>query len=318
MNKKIIGSFLASVMIASTTTISAFGAMGSGTVVIGTKAFDLTYANDPANLKEINSAIVDGGMVYVKDFNGKWINNINGLAAEISSIPAVIYKNATQKISFDAADLDAKVTNTLNSAAQILAATQAVIKAEVSKLQTDVDTAKTAVNALLTDATPSNIRADLLSRLNLIKVTNVTTPIVTTPIVTTPTVDVTAPILNSVSLTIGQPVLATKDASGNFTVSLAAAKATDMFTALKLNTSEKSTAKITCLGRTKTFTINDAGDVTVPVADLLGSYAPSTGGISVGVLKSYLTLMSGKVTINATLTDASGNESTKTITITAK
>ncbi|NNU77333.1 hypothetical protein [Clostridium estertheticum] len=311
MNKKIIGSFLASAMIASTTTISAFGAMGSGTVVIGTKAFDLSYANDPLNFKEINSAIVDGGMVYVKDFNGKWINNINGLAAEISAIPAVIYKNATQKISFDAADLDAKVTNTLNSAAQILAATQAVVKAEVSKLQTDVDTAKTSVNALLADIAPSNIRADLLSRLNLIKVTNVTTPIITTP-----TVDVTAPILNSVSLTIGQPVLATKDASGNFKVSLATAKATDMFTDLKLNTSEKATAKITCLGRTKTFTINDAGDVTIPVSELLGSYA-SAAGISVGTLKGYLGLLGNSITLNATLTDAAGNASTKTIVIAA-
>ncbi|MPQ33298.1 hypothetical protein E4V42_17900 [Clostridium estertheticum] len=310
MNKKIIGSFLASVMIASTTTISAFAAMGSGTVVIGTKAFDLTYANDPLNFKEINSAIVDGGMVYVKDFNGKWINNINGLAAEISSIPAVIYKNATQKISFDAADLDAKVTTTINSAAQILAATQAVVKAEISKVQADVDAANASVIALA-NAEQSKIRADLLSRLNLIKVTNVTTPIVITP-----TVDVTAPILNSVSLTIGQPVLATKDASGNFKVSLATAKATDMFTDLKLNTSEKATAKITCLGRTKTFTINDAGDVTIPVSELLGSYA-SAAGISVGTLKGYLGLLGNSITLNATLTDAAGNASTKTIVIAA-
>ncbi|APC41957.1 hypothetical protein [Clostridium estertheticum] len=309
MNKKIIGSFLASVMIASTTTISAFGAMGSGTVVIGTKAFDLSYANDPANLKEINSAIVDGGMVYVKDFNGKWINNINGLAAAITSIPAVIYKNATQKISFDAADLDAKITTTINSAGQILAATQAVIKAEISKIQTDVDTAKISVNALLADTTASKIKSDLLARLNLIKVANVTTP-------TTPSVDVTAPILNSVSLTIGQLVLATKDASGNFKVSLAASKATDMFTDLKLNTSEKATAKITCLGRTKTFTINDAGDVTIPVSELLGSYA-SAAGIPVGTLKGYLGLLGNSISLNTTLTDASGNASTKTIVITA-
>ncbi|MCB2357886.1 hypothetical protein [Clostridium estertheticum] len=311
MNKKIIGSFLASVMIASTTTISAFGAMGSGTVVIGTKAFDLSYANDPANLKEINSAIVDGGMVYVKNFDGKWIDNINGLAAAITSIPAVIYKNATQKISFDAADLDAKITTTINSAAQILAATQAVVKAEISKLQTDVDAAKISVNALLADAAPSKIRSDLLARLNLIKVTNPTTPIVTTP-----TADVIAPILNSVSLTIGQPVLATKDASGNFKVSLGSAKATDMFTDLKLNASEKATAKITCLGRTKTFAITDAGDVTIPVSDLLGSYA-SAAGISVGTLKGYLGLLGNSITLNATLTDASGNASTKTIIIAA-
>ncbi|MCB2339573.1 hypothetical protein [Clostridium estertheticum] len=310
MNKKIIGSFLASVMIASTTTISAFGAMGSGTVVIGTKAFDLSYANDPANFKEINSAIVDGGMVYIKNFNGKWIDNINGLAAAITSIPAVIYKNATQKINFDAADIDAKVTDTITSAAQILAATQAVVKAEISKVQADVDAANASVIALA-NAEQSKIRADLLSRLNLIKVANSTTP--TTP---TPTADVIAPILNSVSLTIGQPVLATKDASGNFKVSLGSAKSTDMFTALKLNASEKATAKITCLGRNKTFAITDAGDVTIPVSDLLGSYA-SAAGISVGTLKGYLALLGNSITLNATLTDASGNASTKTIIIAA-
>ncbi|MCB2306051.1 hypothetical protein LGL08_05310 [Clostridium estertheticum] len=312
MNKKIIGSFLAAVMIASTTTISAFAAMGSGTVVIGTKAFDLSYANDPANFKEITSAIVDGGMVYVKNFNGEWISNINGLAASINAIPAVIYKNATQKISFDAADLDAKVTTAINSATQILAATQAVIKAEISKLQTDVDTAKISVNALLGDATASKIKADLLSRLNLIKVTNPTSPIVTTP-----SADVTAPMLNSVALTIGQPVLATKDASGNFKVSLGSAKTTDMFTAVKLNASEKATAKITCMGRIKTFVITDAGDVTIPVSDLLGSYAPSADGVSVGTLKGYLGLLGNSITLNVTLTDAAGNASTTTIMITA-
>ncbi|MBU3155319.1 hypothetical protein LL037_24455 [Clostridium estertheticum] len=312
MNKKIIGSFLAAVMIAGTTSISAFGAMGSGTVVIGTKAFDLSYANDPANFKEIASAIVDGGMVYVKNFDGKWINNINGLATAISSIPAVIYKNATEKISFDAADLETKVTTTINSATKILAATQAVIKAEISKVQTDVDTANTLVNALLADTTSSKIKADLLSRLSLIKVTNVTTPIVTTP-----SVDITAPILNSVALTIGQSVSAIKDASGNFKVSLAAAKATDMFTAVNFNTSEKATVKVTCLGRSKTFTINDSGNLTIPVADLLGSYAPSAAGISVGTLKNYLSLLGNSITLNATLTDASGNASTKTIIIAA-
>ncbi|MBU3159837.1 hypothetical protein KPL37_08745 [Clostridium frigoris] len=317
MNKKIIGSFLAAMMIASTTTISAFGAMSSGTVVIGTKAFDLTYANNASNLKEISNAIADGGAVYVKNFDGNWINNINGLAALISSIPAVIYTNATQKISFDAADLDAKVTTTINSAAKILAATQSVVKAEASKIQIDVDTAKAAVNALFVDVAPSKIRTDLLARLNIIKVTSTITPGTTTPGTTTPSADVTAPILNSVALTVGQSVLATKDASGNFKVSLAAAKATDMFTFLNINASEKATAKIVCLGRTKTFAINNSGDVAIPVADLLGSYASGGNGISVGTLKGYLGLLGNSITLNVTLTDAALNAATKTITITA-
>lgn len=61
MNKKIISSVLAALMIAGSTSFTAFAAIPNGTVVIGSKAFDLNYANDPVNITEINKEIVAGG-----------------------------------------------------------------------------------------------------------------------------------------------------------------------------------------------------------------------------------------------------------------
>ena len=81
-------------------TISAFktyavtASMPNGTVVIGSKAFDLSYANDPKNLNEITSAIVNGGEVYVKGFDGSWINNITFKTTSSSTIPSVTYKGS--------------------------------------------------------------------------------------------------------------------------------------------------------------------------------------------------------------------------------
>jgi hypothetical protein len=106
MNKKFISSALAALMIAGSTSFSAFAAMKIGTVVIGNKAFDLAYANDPVNLTEITDAIVEGGAVYVKDFEGKWIENISSKQVSANIIPAVIYKNAFGVTNFDAADKD--------------------------------------------------------------------------------------------------------------------------------------------------------------------------------------------------------------------
>lgn len=121
MNKKITGTMLAAVMIAGTTSFSAFAAMGNGTVVIGTKAFSLAYANDPANVAEIGNAILTGGStVFVKGFDGKWINNTTGLAVDASAIPAVTYKSATGVVSnFDAGDQDAVTTTTVKSVSAI-------------------------------------------------------------------------------------------------------------------------------------------------------------------------------------------------------
>ena len=82
MNKKITSSALAALMIAGSTSFTAFAAMDNGTVVIGNKAFDLAYANDVSNLSEIANAVTEGGTVYVKDFDGDWRDNVTGLVIE--------------------------------------------------------------------------------------------------------------------------------------------------------------------------------------------------------------------------------------------
>ncbi|MCB2300921.1 beta strand repeat-containing protein, partial [Clostridium tagluense] len=106
MNKKIISSALAALMVAGSTSFSAFAAMPNGTVVIGTKSFSLDYANDPANAVEIGNEIVAGGLVYAKDFNGDWLDNRTGLKIAASVIPSVVYKNAEKKVNYDIADKD--------------------------------------------------------------------------------------------------------------------------------------------------------------------------------------------------------------------
>ncbi|MBU3158320.1 Ig-like domain-containing protein [Clostridium frigoris] len=104
MNKKIISSTLAALMIAGSISFTAFAAMGNGTVVIGSKAFDLTYANDSDNASEITSAIAAGGAIYVKDFDENWIDNVTGERVASGLIPAVAYKNAKGETKFDAGD----------------------------------------------------------------------------------------------------------------------------------------------------------------------------------------------------------------------
>ncbi|MBX4271822.1 leucine-rich repeat domain-containing protein [Clostridium estertheticum] len=120
MNKKITSSVLVALMIAGSTSFSAFAAMPTGTVVIGTKAFDLTYANNSANASEISAAMVDGGSVYLKDFNGDWIDNIKGSKVAASLIPAVTYKSASGTSNFGASDTDTN-TNTVATSAKVSA-----------------------------------------------------------------------------------------------------------------------------------------------------------------------------------------------------
>ncbi|MCB2300567.1 leucine-rich repeat domain-containing protein [Clostridium tagluense] len=108
MNKKITSSVLVALMIAGSTSFSAFAAMPTGVVVIGTKAFDLIYANNSANISDITASIAAGGSVYVKNFEGNWIDNTTGNIVQASVIPTVVYKNAAGVITnFDAADTDA-------------------------------------------------------------------------------------------------------------------------------------------------------------------------------------------------------------------
>ena len=244
MNKKITSTLLAALMIAGATTFTTFAAMQKGTVVIGTKAYDIDYANNPANIKEITKEIVDGGAIYIKNFNGDWISNVTALKVASSVIPAVVYKDATGVTNYGAADTS--------------------------------DT--------------------------------------TTPGGGTTPVDITAPVLNAASFTIGNQVSAIKDANGNYKISLFGLSDTTMFTAITLNASEKSTAEINFLGFPRTVTTNADGYVNVTITELLGALDPQGDGVSVKTLKSYLD--NGTGTLTAKLTDASGNTKTFTITIT--
>jgi hypothetical protein len=113
--------FLCSALIiVALSTISAWrtyavsAAMPNGTVVIGTKAFDLSYANDPKNLNEITLAIVAGGEVYVKGFDGTWVNNTDFKTISPSVIPSVTYKNSTNvEIKYVAGDKIDEATSSL-------------------------------------------------------------------------------------------------------------------------------------------------------------------------------------------------------------
>ncbi|MPQ33301.1 cell wall-binding repeat-containing protein [Clostridium estertheticum] len=141
MNKKITSTALAALMIAGSTSFSAFAAMDSGTVVIGTKAFDLAYANDPANATEISAAINAGGTVYVKDFNGNWLDNITGASINASVIPAVTYTNSkgtTQIGAGDASTVAATSEVTTAMAANALKVTFNGTVADTSKVTFDV------------------------------------------------------------------------------------------------------------------------------------------------------------------------------------
>ena len=104
MDKEITSSDDISSVIEENIIPTTYTTMSNGTVVIGDKAFDLAYANDPVNVSEITSAIVAGGIVYVKDFDGDWIDNVTGKMVDRSIIPAVLYKSANIDINFDAAD----------------------------------------------------------------------------------------------------------------------------------------------------------------------------------------------------------------------
>jgi len=100
--KKILCAALVIAAISTTSVWKASAAptqMPSGTVVIGSKAFDLGYANDSKNLAEITSLIVAGGGIYVKGFDAVWINNNTSTVMSASAVPAITYKSSTGVIT---------------------------------------------------------------------------------------------------------------------------------------------------------------------------------------------------------------------------
>ncbi|MBU3155315.1 hypothetical protein LL037_24475 [Clostridium estertheticum] len=104
MNNKITSSVDTDLMMAKATTLATVDELPNGTVVIGNKAFDLVYANDAVNEEEISKTIVAGGAVYVKDYDGNWIENVTGDIIDVSVIPAVLYKNDDKVINFEKAN----------------------------------------------------------------------------------------------------------------------------------------------------------------------------------------------------------------------
>jgi len=89
--------------ISGVVTYAAGASMPGGTVVIGSKAYAISYANDSKNIDEITSAIVTGGKVYVKGFNAIWVDNSTAANINASIIPSVTYKNGTGVVSTFAA-----------------------------------------------------------------------------------------------------------------------------------------------------------------------------------------------------------------------
>ncbi len=91
--KRILSLLLAVVMLVG---LVPFAAMPDSTVVIGDKAYDLGYANDPANEDEIQAAVVaaGAGSIFVKSPNGDWYDISGALLPDTTGIPAVEYTAA--------------------------------------------------------------------------------------------------------------------------------------------------------------------------------------------------------------------------------
>lgn len=70
------------------------------TVVIGNKAYDLNYANDHKNLKEIIELVKanQDSDIYIKGTNGKWYDNHTSENVEKDLIPSITYKNQQGKV----------------------------------------------------------------------------------------------------------------------------------------------------------------------------------------------------------------------------
>jgi len=85
---------------------SSFAAMPGGSLVMGDKAYNLSYAFAAQNEDEINDAfLANGGTFYYKEFGtGEWFDAL-GNAATAASVPAVTYKNADgTTVKYEAAD----------------------------------------------------------------------------------------------------------------------------------------------------------------------------------------------------------------------
>jgi len=160
----------------------AFAAMPEGTVVIGNKAYDLNYANSPANRAEIMAVLSNAETVYVKTFDGEWVEN-DGTPVSSSVIPAASYKSTEGTAEYASQDKDATPVPTATNTPAPTATPEAT--ATVAPTATPEPTATNTPAPTATDAptaTPTETPAPT------------PTPDVVAPVITTSaaSVDVTA------------------------------------------------------------------------------------------------------------------------------
>lgn len=95
--KKVKKISLFALTILMSSSITAFAKIPGETVVIGEKAYDLKYANDEGNFKEMVESVKSNGNIYIKLKNGKWFDNETQKMVTKDLVPSVSYKNAEGK-----------------------------------------------------------------------------------------------------------------------------------------------------------------------------------------------------------------------------
>lgn len=87
--------------------MSVFAQMPDGSVIIGNKAYDLNYVNNPEHNDEIIEEVCKGNYkdIYIKGHDTNWYSNSTGKIVAIEDIPGVTYKNGEGKLTdFEAKD----------------------------------------------------------------------------------------------------------------------------------------------------------------------------------------------------------------------
>jgi hypothetical protein len=74
-----------------------FNKLLNGTVLIGNKVFSLDYANNPLHAEEINKEIGLGEKIFIKGFDGVWIENSNGNIVGLGYIKSTVKGNLIYK-----------------------------------------------------------------------------------------------------------------------------------------------------------------------------------------------------------------------------
>jgi len=103
MGQRLVKNVMTGIAILSALGMTAtpvLAAIPAGTVIFGDgKAFDLGYANTPANTAAIQAAMFDAasnGSVWVNGFSGNIVNNSTGTTVSTSAVPAsMTYTNAS-------------------------------------------------------------------------------------------------------------------------------------------------------------------------------------------------------------------------------